>query len=300
MAMLIKNCIKALRSLSVASVVTVSMMASATPAMAAEGKTLRIGWTAWSDAEAVTNVAKQLLEQRLGYKVEMVMTDIGLQYQGVAKGQLDIMLMSWLPTTHKAYWDKVSTEVVDMGILYDNAKLGWAVPAYVPASELNSIADMTKPEVEKKLNNKVQSIDPGAGIVTASEAAIKSYGLDSYKLQTGSDAAMAIALDRAIKRNEWIVVTTWTPHWMFSKYKLRYLQDPKQALGGAEAIHAVARKGFEQDFPKAAAFIKNFKIPLADLEGIMLKAKDTSNEIEAAAYIKSHPEMVNKWLKDAI
>ncbi len=297
--MLIKKYMQSLRSLSAAAVVTVSMIASATPAMAAEGKTLRIGWTAWSDAEAVTNVAKQLLEQKLGYKVELVMTDIGLQYQGVAKGQLDIMLMSWLPTTHKAYWDKLSTEVVDMGILYDNAKLGWAVPAYVPASELNSIADMKKPEVQKKLKNQVQGIDPGAGLMKASETALKNYGLDNYKLLTGSDAAMVIALDRAIKRNEWIAVTTWTPHWMFSKYKLRYLQDPNQSLGGAEAIHAVARKGFEQDFGKAAAFIKNFKIPLADLEGIMLKAKDSSNEIEAAAYIKSHPEMVDKWLKDA-
>ena len=119
--MLIKKYTQTLRSLSAATVVTVAMIASATPAMATEAKTLRIGWTAWSDAEAVTNVAKQLLEQRLGYKVELVMTDIGLQYQGVAKGQLDIMLMSWLPTTHKAYWDKLSTEVVDMGILYDNA-----------------------------------------------------------------------------------------------------------------------------------------------------------------------------------
>ena len=173
------------------------------------------------------------------------------------------------------------------------------MPAYVPASELNSIADMKKPEVQKKLKGQVQGIDPGAGLMKASESAIKNYGLDNYKLLTGSDAAMVIALDRAIKRNEWIVVTTWTPHWMFSKYKLRYLQDPNQSLGGAEAIHAVARKGFEQDFGKAAAFIKNFKIPLADLEGIMLKAKDSSNEIEAAAYIKSHPEMVDKWLKDA-
>ncbi len=270
-----------------------------TTAKAAEPKPLRIGWTAWSDAEAVTHVAKQILEQRLGYKVELIMTDIGLQYQGVARGQLDLMLMSWLPTTHKAYWDKVSGDVVDMGILYDNAKLGWAVPDYVPESELGSIADMMKPDVQSKLKNQVQGIDPGAGLMRASSDAIKSYDLNSYKLLSGSDAAMVIALDRAIKRKEWIVVTTWTPHWMFSKYKLRYLQDPKQALGGAEAIHALSRKGFEQDFQKAAAFIKEFKIPIADLEGIMMKAKDSSYEKEATAFIKSHPEMVEKWLVNA-
>jgi glycine betaine/proline transport system substrate-binding protein len=86
---------------------------------------------------------------------------------------------------------------------------------------------------------------------------------------------------------------------MFAQYKLRFLEDPKQALGGTESIHAVARKGFAKDFPKAAAFIKNFKIPLADLQGIMLKAKETSFEKEAAAYIQSHPQLVDQWLQEA-
>ncbi len=273
----------------------------ATPAAvhAEEGKKIRIGWTAWSDAEAVTNVAKQLLEKRLGYKVELVMADIGIQYNGVAKGDLDVMLMSWLPTTHKAYWEKVSGQVEDLGILYDNARLGWVVPEYVPANEVKSIDDLKKPGVAKKFKNQIQGIDPGAGLMRASAETVKTYGLNDYRLQNASDAAMVLALDRAIKRGDWIVATSWAPHWMFAQYKLRFLDDPKATLGGAEAIHAVARKGFEKDFPKAAAFIKAFKIPLADLQEIMLKAKESSYEKEAAAYIQSHPKLVEQWLSGA-
>lgn len=292
------SCKTIFRSLVTAVAVTASL-ALAPAVHAQEKKTIRIGWTAWSDAEAVTNIAKQILEQRLGYKVELLMTDIGLQYQGVAKGNLDIMLMSWLPNTHKAYWDKLSNEVVDMGVLYDNAKLGWAVPDYIPVSEVKSIEDLKKPGVREKFKSQIQGIDPGAGLMQASERAIKTYDLDGYKLLTGSDAGMIVALDRAMKRNEWIAVTTWTPHWMFSKYKIRYLEDPKLALGGAEAIHAVARKGFEKDFPKAAGFVKDFKISIADLEGIMSKAKDSSYDKEAAAFIKANPDTVNKWLANA-
>lgn len=295
---MIRHIKKIFRPLVMAFAVTATLAGSPT-VHAQEKKTIRIGWTAWSDAEAVTNIAKQLLEKRLDYKVELIMTDIGLQYQGVAKGNLDIMLMSWLPTTHKAYWDKLSNEVVDMGILYDNAKLGWAVPDYIPVSEVKSIEDLNKPGVRDKFKSQVQGIDPGAGLMMASERTIKSYDLAGYKLLTGSDAGMIVALDRAMKRNEWIAVTTWTPHWMFSKYKIRYLEDPKQALGGAEAIHAVARKGFEKDFPKAAAFIKNYKISISDLEGVMSKAKDSSYEKEAAAFIKANPELVNKWLANS-
>ncbi|OGB30277.1 MAG: glycine/betaine ABC transporter substrate-binding protein [Burkholderiales bacterium RIFCSPLOWO2_12_FULL_61_40] len=295
---MIRQITKIFRPLVMAFAVTATL-AGSPAAHAQEKKTIRIGWTAWSDAEAVTNIAKQLLEQRLDYKVELIMTDIGLQYQGVAKGDLDIMLMSWLPNTHKAYWDKLSSEVIDMGILYDNARLGWAVPDYIPVSEVKSIEDLNKPGVRDKFKSQVQGIDPGAGLMMASERAIKSYGLAGYKLLTGSDAGMIVALDRAMKRKEWIAVTTWTPHWMFSKYKIRYLEDPKQALGGGEAIHAVARKGFEKDFPKAATFIKNYKISISDLEGVMSKAKDSSYQKEAAAFIKANPEVVNTWLANA-
>jgi glycine betaine/proline transport system substrate-binding protein len=269
------------------------------PSVLAQAKPIRIGWTAWADAEAVTNIAKLILEQRLAQKVELVMTDVALQYAGLQRGQIDLMLMAWLPGTHKSYWEKVKDDVEDLGPLYTDAKLGWAVPdEIIPVSTLRTIDDLKKPEVHEKLKGSIQGIDAGAGLMKLSEAAIKTYGLD-YKLQTASDSAMVSALDRAIQRKQWIVITTWSPHWMFSQYKLRYLEDPRQALGGAESIHALARKGFSADFPKAAAFIRNLKISLPDLEGVMLKSKDSTPAKEAASFIASHPDLVNRWLASA-
>ncbi|MGR6777980.1 glycine betaine ABC transporter substrate-binding protein (plasmid) [Sphaerotilus sulfidivorans] len=278
---------------------TTTLALAGTPlSVLAQAKPIRIGWTAWSDAEAVTNIAKLILEQRLAQKVELVMTDVALQYAGLERGQIDLMLMAWLPGTHQSYYEKVKGSVENLGALYTDAKLGWAVPADIPVATLKTIDNLKKPEVMEKLGGKIQGIDAGAGLMKLSEAAIKTYGLD-YKLLTASDAAMVSALDRAIQRKQWIVVTTWSPHWMFSQYKLRYLEDPKQALGGAESIHALARKGFSADFPAAAAFIRNLKISLADLEGVMLKARDSNAAKEAAAYIASHGEQVNRWVAAA-
>jgi glycine betaine/proline transport system substrate-binding protein len=272
---------------------------TAVAAPAAEHRVIRIGWTAWSDAEAVTNIAKEVLEKRLGYKVELVMTDIGLQYAGVARGNLDVMLMAWLPNTQKAYWDKVSGDVVDLTVLYDHARLGWAVPTYVPENEVSSIADLNKPEVRSRLHGRIQGIDPGAGLMRASERALADYALTGYTLQSASDAGMIVALDRAIKRKEWIVVTTWSPHWMFARYPVRYLADPKASLGSNEAIHAIARKGFEADFPRAAAFLKSFKLTIPELEALMLRAKDSSYHDEAVAYLKAHRQLVDRWVAAA-
>jgi glycine betaine/proline transport system substrate-binding protein len=279
---------------------TATMALASTPLAAlAQAKPIRIGWTAWSDAEVVTNIAKIILEQRMAQKVELVMTDVALQYAALQRGQIDLMLMAWLPGTHKGYYEKVKDDVEDLGALYTGAKLGWAVPDEIPVSAVRSIEDLKKPEVREKLGGHIQGIDAGAGLMKLSEATIKTYGLD-YKLLTASDAAMVSALDRAIQRKQWIVVTTWSPHWMFSQYKLRYLEDPKQTLGGAEEIHGLARKGFSAAFPKAAAFVRNLKLPLSDLETVMLKARDSSAAKEAAAYVATHGDAVDRWLSGVV
>ncbi len=61
---------------------------------------LRIGWTAWADADVVSLMAEKLIESHYEQPVERVMADIGIQYDSVARGKLDLMLMAWLPKTH--------------------------------------------------------------------------------------------------------------------------------------------------------------------------------------------------------
>ena len=109
------------------------------------------------------------------------------------------MLMSWQPGTHEDYLDKVGPKVVNLGLLYTHARLGWAVPAYIPESKVESIADLAKDEVREKLDGTVTGIDPGAGLTRLSKQAIEDYGLD-YELQISSGAGMTAALERAVRR----------------------------------------------------------------------------------------------------
>ena len=62
-----------------------------------------------------------------------------------------------------------------------------------------------------------------------SEQAVQDYGLDKLELMEGSGATMTAALASAIKDKKWVVVTAWSPHWMFGKWDLKYLDDPKKA-----------------------------------------------------------------------
>ena len=263
-------------------------------------RTLRIGWTAWSDAEVLTLLAQRLLERHTDLEVERVMTDIGIQYQGVANGDLDVMLMAWLPVTHRNYWEKVRHRVVNLGVLY-TGRLGWVVPAYVPEDAVASLADLANPAVAERFGGKIQGIDPGSGLMQASERAMAAYGLDAMKLVSSSSAAMTAVLDRAIRNREWVVVTAWRPHWVFARYDLRFLADPKGILGGEERVHALARRGFQADFPpRVTGFFSRLRLPNDDLAEILLRMQETSAEEAVAHYIATHPRRVRYWLTGAV
>ncbi|KNY15143.1 glycine/betaine ABC transporter substrate-binding protein [Shinella sp. SUS2] len=273
------------------------MLVGAAGATLAEGKApVKIGWSAWSDAEFVTKLAAKLIKNELGREVELVQTDVAPLYQGVGRGDLDLMMMAWLPETHADYFAKVKDKVTTLGTVYDGARLGWVVPAYVPEDAIASIEDLKKDDVKEKLKGRVEGIDPGAGLTRLSEQAVKNYGLDGYKLQISSEAGMLTTVDRAIRKEEWFVATSWSPHWMFGKYKLRYIDDPKGALGKAEHVDVIARKDFDKDNPDVAAFLSRMKLPIADLEAAMFNAQETSYEKAVDKYIADHPDQIKAWL----
>jgi len=271
---------------------------SVMPTMAQDAKTVKLGFAPWSDAEFVTKLAAKLMTDKLGQKVELVQTDVAPLYQGVSRGDIDAMMMAWLPATHADYYDKVKNRVETLGTVYDGAKLGWVVPTYIPESEIASIEDLKKPEVQEKLSGTVQGIDPGAGLTRLSQQAVKDYALDDYKLQISSEAGMLTTVDRAMRGEKWFVATSWSPHWMFGKYKLRYIDDPKKSLGEAEHVEILASKDFKTENPKAAEFLSRMKVPLDDLEAAMFNAQETSYDEAVAKYIEDHPDQIKAWVGD--
>ncbi|MFD1744352.1 glycine betaine ABC transporter substrate-binding protein [Rhizobium helianthi] len=269
---------------------------TATGSFAQEQKPVKIGWAAWSDAEFVTKLAAKLIKDKLGQEVQLVQTDVAPLYQGVSRGDIDFMMMAWLPQTHADYFARVKDKVDTLGTVYDGAKLGWVVPKYIPESEIASIEDLKKDDVRKKLGDTIQGIDPGAGLTRLSQEALKTYELKDYNLRISSEAGMLTTVDRSYRGEKWFVATSWSPHWMFGKYDLRYLKDPKNALGEAEHVDILARKDFKTDNPKVADFMSRMKLPIADLEAAMFDAQETSYDKAVDNYIEKHPDQIKAWL----
>ncbi|MBB4685494.1 glycine betaine ABC transporter substrate-binding protein [Amycolatopsis jiangsuensis] len=258
-----------------------------------EAKSITIGYIGWDEDIALTNLYQTVLESK-GYKVNAQLLDAGPIYAGLAKGDVDLYLDSWLPTTHKKYWDQYHDQLEDLGVWYDQATLNLAVPDYV--QDVSSIADLKAKAGD--FDGKITGIEASAGETDIVQKDVLSqYSLDgAVTLQNSSTTAMLAALDGAIKAKEPIVVTLWHPHWAYSRYQLKDLQDPKGAMGKGEQIHSVGRKGFSEDFPALTEVSKKLKMSdedLGSLEDAIQKAQKGKEKDAAKQWADQHKQFVD-------
>ena len=255
-------------------------------------KTVNIGYVNWAEDVAVSNVWKVLLEEK-GYQVNLKSLEVAPLFVGLNKGDLDVFMDAWLPVTHQTYWEKYKDKLDDYGVWYkSDAKMGLVVPNYV---DIKTIEDLKANKA--KFDGKITGIDPGAGLMKATNKAVTDYGLD-YEVVQSSEAAMLTALKKAYDSKKPIVVTGWSPHWMFAKYDLKYLEDSKKGFGEAEQIHTVANKEFTKKNPEVAKMLKAFKLDdkqIGDLESLITEGM--TPEAASKKWIADNKTIVDGWMK---
>ncbi|MGE7604662.1 glycine betaine ABC transporter substrate-binding protein [Peribacillus sp. NPDC097675] len=152
----------------------------------------------------------------------------------------------------------------------------------------------------EETNYQIIGIEPGAGLMKLTKTAIEDYDLDNWNLVEGSSAAMVAELKKAIDKKEPIIVTGWSPHWMFSTYDLKYLEDPNGSFGGEENINTIVRQGLEKDAPGAYKILDQFFWETEDMEDVMVEVAGGKSPSEAAEkWISANPDKVSKWTKGA-
>ena len=252
--------------------------------------TVKLAYVEWDSEVASTNVIAEVLKEA-GYQVNITPLDNAIMWKSVANGEADAMVSAWLPTTHAAQYQQYKNQLVDLGPNLEGVRVGLVVPDYMKVDSIEDLSDQA--------NQTITGIEPGAGVVKAAENTLKAYSnLNNWKLSTSSTGAMTIALEQALKNKDEIVITGWSPHWMFAKYGLKYLKDPKASMGKTEAIHTMTRKGLKKDLPEVNKILDNFHWTQEDMEEVMLDINSgTSPEQAAKKWIQEHPSEVVAWKK---
>ncbi|MEC4768219.1 glycine betaine ABC transporter substrate-binding protein [Halomonas sp. CUBES01] len=254
--------------------------------------TVNLAYVEWASEVASTNVVRAVLEQA-GYEVDMTSLSAAAMFQALSTGDADAIVAAWLPSTHENYMERVGDNVEDLGPNLDGTKLGLVVPEY---TDVDSIAELN--DNADAFDGEIIGIDPGAGLMSLTEEVVDTYDLD-LQLRSGSGATMTAALSSAISNEEDVVVTGWTPHWMFARFDVKYLEDPENVYGGAEQIHTVVRNGLEDDMPEAYAILDAFEWTPEQMGEVMLmNQEDDSDPYEnAKQWVEDNQDVVEEWLE---
>ncbi len=272
---------------------------------------VRLVYPPWSSEIASAHLFQAVIQRRLGYRVELIPVDAEEMWASVARGEADILTGAWLPETHRGYMSTYGGDVDDLGPNVEGARIGLVVPTMTPGRQtdatgrtglplvtISSIEEL--PPAADRFAGRIIGIESGAGVVARTKEALETYDLyPDFRLIESDEEIMVDRVGEAIYRGNWIVFTGWRPHWMFERYNLRFLEDPRGVYGGTEEIHTMVRRDLATDMPELYRVLDRITYSPADLERLMRWIhEDTDDDpyAQALRWIESHEDIVDSWV----
>jgi glycine betaine/proline transport system substrate-binding protein len=267
-------------------------------------KTIRFASVSWTGVTIKTELAAHILKT-LGYKTSNVMVSVPIVYNALATNEADIFLGNWMPSMESIaapYFEKGTVEqyVANM----PGAKYTLAVPTYVYEGGLKSFADIAK--FSDKLEHKIYGIEEGNDGNEIIQAMLDKdmFGLKPFTLVSSSEQGMLSQVKAYGREKKWIVFLGWAPHYMNEIIDMKYLTGSiAETFGdndGTATVYTNLRKGFAQEEPNVALFLKNLNFPVAMINQIMGTMHKDSNLRAGKAgldWLSRHPEVYERWLE---
>ncbi|UCG13353.1 MAG: hypothetical protein JSU72_02380 [Deltaproteobacteria bacterium] len=296
------------------SVLLMVGLLTANSAMAAR-KNVIIGSLTWSGSQAIEQIMKYVLEEKLDIDVEITTVAQPVLWAALDKGSADVYPDIWMPN-QKAGWDKYveGRKSVAAKLSYDKAAEGFWMPVKIAKEHgIKSVFDLKGKEKMFDTNGDGKGemwVGPFDWAVTDKNIAkIKNYGLDLEAVKIQQWLFLAI-LKESMRKDKPLVFYYWQPEWPMAKYDLIKLEEPPydDAKPMATAfppatIYVGVSKKMKERLPKAYKFFMNWYMPIdevstliADLEDVPGNPKKDSAKV-AKDWVESNPKIVNDWLK---
>jgi glycine betaine/proline transport system substrate-binding protein len=262
-----------------------------------QGKVLTLASMGWDENVAVSNLTKALLEDELGYERVEIDTSESLDstYRGVASGDLDAFQDVWLPN-QRALLDRVAGDVerLDPWFLGETEQ-GMAVPAYMDVKSIDQLNG-----TDAKL---IYGIEEGSVVMhKVEEEVLPAYHL-KQDLVAGPTAGMLAEVGRLYATKEDFVFLAWSPHWMNQRYDIRYLEDPKDALGPTNdpaKCSTIVSEGLRREDPEAYALMDALELTEGQIEGLETTINEEDNPLAGARrWVSENREVVRPWIEAA-
>lgn len=276
---------------------------------------------AWSASELNVAVAKILLENELGYPVEIISLDENAQWPALASGDAHASLEVW-PSGHAAnveeFIDGAGT-VENGGLLGPVGRIGWYMPTYMidQDASLATWEGFTKPETaalfataETGDNGQFLGGDPS--FVQYDGDIINNLGMPFEVVFAGSEEAILAQLDSAYSREEPVLFYFWTPHSIHAKYDLTRVALPEysdecyaEADSGGVAcdypgddLFKIFWSGLAEAAPDVHTLLSNMNYSTEDQIEMIAAVEIDGQSVEdaAQAWLDANEDVWRAWL----
>ncbi|OOV85949.1 choline ABC transporter substrate-binding protein [Oceanospirillum linum] len=282
---------------------TLSASAFSLSAHAAENcSTVRFSDVGWTDITATTAVTSEVVKG-LGYTPKTQLLSVPVTYTSLASGELDVFLGNWMPTMEgdiAKYREAGTVETVKTNLT--GAKYTLAVNKAAFDGGVRTFADIAK--FKSKFRNRIYGIEPGNDGNRLIQDMIDqdAFELKGFKLVESSEAGMLSEVQRAERRNKWVVFLGWEPHPMNSNFEIEYLDGGDDWFGpnfGGATVHTNTRKDYSTECPNMGQLLTNLEFSLSMENRIMGAILDDGKKPQQAAteWLRNNPAVLDQWLQ---
>ncbi|MDT0380481.1 ABC transporter substrate-binding protein [Streptomyces sp. DSM 42041] len=279
------------------------------------GESVTLAQPSWVGAQANVAVAAKLLEEEMGYDVEVKQLDEPAAFDALHSGNADALLEDWggVPKKEKLYVEEKKT-VVNGGDLGVEGHIGWFVPKYYADKhpEVKNWKGLKKLWQDFKTSEsggKGQFLGAAPSYTTHDKELIDSLDLNFKIVPTGSEAAELKEIKRLYDAKKPFVGYWWQPQWMNAEIDMVEVELPPYEDGCLEEkpikcgydtlmLQKYFNADFEKDGGEAAQFLKNFAWETEDQNKVaqMIAGEGMDQEDAAAKWIKSNKSTWEQWI----
>ena len=294
-------------------------------ATASNGKkcgTVTLNEQAWAGSTANTYIAKAVLEDKLGCKVEITKIAEIPVYQAMSDGKTDAVLEDWQHTDEYAkYIDKAGTVVMG-GPLGVEGHIGWFIPKYL-MDQHPEFKTWEGLKGKEDLFKTAESGDQGMFLggdpsyVQKDKELIQALGLNFKFVTAGAEPAQVARWSQLYKQKKPVLFYWYTPQYLNQEFDLSEVKLPPRFKdckddakeGGDPAqykcaydvtiINKLFSKKFATSGSPAYPVLKKMKLTNDDQEKVAKAIAGDKEDPDQAGkdWVADNQDKVNSWLQ---
>ena len=278
----------------------------------------------WTSQLVLSHVVGKVLEAK-GYTIEYAPSDSQLQFASIANGDMHFQVEAWEGSMKSAFEKAVAEDgMVDAGTHAAVTREEWWIPEYVletcPGAEdwkgLNACADQFS---TAETAPKGRFVGPPADWGKNYADRVNALEMNFQAINVGQAATLWAELQSAYDQKKPIVLFNWTPNFIESKFKGRFVNFPEpepacfddaswgpnpNATGDCGAPHGgwlkkAAWKGLADKYPVAWGVMQKIDFSNEQIAAAALLVDVDGMEAEEAAdkWIAENAAVVESWSK---